>query len=199
MIKGTKLFKVTVSDGQIDPKPYNKYEDFDSSEPTGTLAEYLEKAKALYRWYVMSMNLSKGLETLSNISVEADSKTVPSEVSFVLTYTQPDALWVEVDEADYDPEDKIENDKLRDGRVIFMGKKAIKRIIETTLAHDYSDESVVCTFASQFNPERITKTSEFMPYSDSPMGESFRGIIIEGVSGASIEVEEILDYKQFEK
>lgn len=191
MIKGTKLYKVTISDGKVDPKPYNHYEDFDSDQPTGSLEDYLEKAKALYRWYVMSMNLQKGLETLSNIEAEATSITVPEEVSFVLTYTQPDALWIDCEEGTEGAKE------ISKGRFIVEGEDAIKKIIEDTLDKEYGDEKVICAFASQFNPDKITKTSEFMPYSDLPLGESFRGIVVEA-SQPIVVVEEILEYKQFE-
>ena len=97
MIKGSKIFKVTVSGGKVDPKPFNKYKDWKDAIENNSFSgvdSYKEKAKANYRWMLMAQNLQKGLDTLSNIDCEATSSTIPGSVEFILTYTQPDGLWV---------------------------------------------------------------------------------------------------------
>ena len=176
MIKGTKIFKVTIDGQAVDPKPYNQYDDFNSENPSGTEEDYTNKAKALYRWYLMSMNLNKGLDTLSNIKAEADSKTVPSNVEFYLTYTQPDALWIR-----------------KDGEVITNGLEVIKTIIEDTLSASYEEGC----FAPQFNPNPSEPSPQDIYTSKLPLGESFKGIVVDGVE-PTIVVEEVREYKQFD-
>ena len=122
MIKGTKLFKITGLTN-VDPKTFNQYEDWEDAIENKSYAStdaYIEKAKANYRWMLMSMNLNKGLETLSNIKSEATSITIPGSVEFVLTYTQPDGLYIKEDDN------------------VFEGKDAIQKIIEDTLNKDYA-------------------------------------------------------------
>lgn len=168
MIKGTKLFKVIVSNGKIDPKEFNQYDDFNSEETSGTLEQFKDKAKAYYRWMLMSMNLNKGLGILSNIKSEATSITVPNSVEFVLTYTQPDGLYIKEDNNE------------------FEGKDAIQKIIEDTLNKDYS---VILTY---FDPSVISKENE----SSMPHGRTMGEVEVEAVS-PTVTVEEMLEYTQF--
>ena len=194
MIKGSKIFKVTVSGGKVDPKPFNKYKDWekaiednDFAEVTEEIHPYKEKAKANYRWMIMSQNLQKGLDTLSNIDCEATSSTIPDSVEFILTYTQPDGLYIDVDESEYDPDNK-EIIKSND-RVLFLGTKAIKRIIEDTLNKDYE---VILTY---FSPESYDGSKKY----ESPLakGTVMEKLPVEAVS-PSVDVEELVDgYREF--
>lgn len=154
MIKGTKLFKVTLSGAKVDPKAFNQYEvkrkredgtevgyDVDYAFNEGSENDYIEKAKANYRWMLMSMNLNKGLETLSGIKTTGDNpSTIPSEVSFILTYTQPDALWYKDEETGkIESEDKV---------------KVIEKIIKDTLNQKYN---VILTY---FDTKSVSEKHE---------------------------------------
>ena len=147
MIKGSKVFKVTITGKGVDPRTFDQYPVKTSEDDTkgydvdyliknGSTSAYIEKAKANYRWMLMSMNLNKGLETLSSIKTTGDSPSeLASKVEFLLTYTQPDGLYVEVDESEYSDDKEI----IKSGdKVLFLGKKAIKRIIEDTLNQTYN-------------------------------------------------------------
>lgn len=179
MIKGSKIFKVTVSGGKVDPKPFNKYKDWKNAIETNTFADiekYKEKAKANYRWMLMAQNLQKGLDTLSNIDCEATSSTIPGSVKFILTYTQPDGLWV-----------RDENNE-----VIFENKiEVITKIIEDTLNKDYE---VILTY---FDPYKINEENE------SPLakGTVMEKLPVEAVSNSTITVEEFEElsggYREF--
>lgn len=178
MIKGTKLFKVTISGEGVDPRTFNQYKeeeykDFDFS--TGSVEDYQTKAKANYRWMLMSMKLNKGLETLSNIKTTGDDpKTVPSEVEFVLTYTQPDALYVKEDEN------------------VFEGKNAIEKIIADTLNQEYE---VILTW---FDPKQNSSANDKIYVSTLPNGEATSQMTVEPVQ-PSVTVEEVTEYTQFEE
>lgn len=176
MIKGSKIFKVTVSGGKVDPKPFNKYDDWKDAIENNTFADidvYKEKAKANYRWMIMSQNLQKGLDTLSNIKCEATSSTLPSSVEFLLTYTQPDGLWF-----------RDENNE-----VVINAITVITKIIEDTLNKEYN---VILTY---FSPETINKEHE----STLAKGTVMEELTVEAVSG-SVSVEELVDgYREFEE
>lgn len=176
MIKGSKIFKVTVSGGKVDPKPFNKYDDWKDAIENNTFADidvYKEKSKANYRWMIMSQNLQKGLDTLSNIKCEATSSTLPSSVEFLLTYTQPDGLWF-----------RDENNE-----VITDAITVITKIIEDTLNKEYN---VILTY---FSPETINKEHE----STLAKGTVMEELTVEAVSG-SVSVEELVDgYREFEE
>lgn len=201
MIKGSKIFKVTVSGGKVDPKPFNKYEDWKNAIENNTFASggeedegttpYQLKAKANYRWMIMSQNLQKGLDTLSNIKINGGSSSdVPGSVEFILTYTQPDGLWVEVDESEY-----VDNDpeiiKTSNDRVLFLGSKAIKRIIENTLKQKYE---VILTY---FSTDEVEKEHE----SSLAKGTVMKELTVEAVSDSTITVEEFEElsggYREF--
>ena len=174
MIKGTKIFKVTgLTD--VDPKAFNQYDDWKDAIENNSFADiesYKEKAKALYRWYQVSMNLNKGLETLSTIKINGGSSSeVPGSVDFILTYTQPDALWI-----------RDENDE-----VIFEDKIAIiKKIIEDTMNQEYN---VILTY---FSPDTINKENE----STLAKGTVMEELKVEAKS-ASVTVEEVMEFSQF--
>lgn len=176
MIKGSKIFKVTVSGGKVDPKPFNKYDDWKDAIENNTFADidvYKEKAKANYRWMIMSQNLQKGLDKLSNIKCEATSSTLPSSVEFLLTYTQPDGLWF-----------RDENNE-----VITDAINVITKIIEDTLNKEYN---VILTY---FSPETINKEHE----STLAKGTVMEELTVEAVPG-SVSVEELVDgYREFEE
>lgn len=176
MIKGSKIFKVTVSGGKVDPKPFNKYDDWKDAIENNTFADidaYKEKAKANYRWMIMSQNLQKGLDTLFNIKCEATSSTLPNSVEFLLTYTQPDGLWF-----------RDENNE-----VITDAITVITKIIEDTLNKEYN---VILTY---FSPETINKEHE----STLAKGTVMEELTVEVVSG-SVSVEELVDgYREFEE
>lgn len=160
MIQGTKMFKVSINGidgasdeqkGFLDNKKVSEYEDFDSSkQPIAgeTLEQYKAKARGYVRFYQMCMNLQKGLDFLGNIeTVGADHIEVPTKMEFVLSYTQPDGLTVEVEKDEYVEDD--DTFETRDGRVFFKGMKAIKRLIAKVLVEKYTvignyyDNSVV--------------------------------------------------------
>lgn len=176
MIKGTKIYKVKVENGQVDPKPFNKYKDWKISIDNNDFADvdsYKAKAKANYRWMLMAQNLQKGLETLSNIDCEASSSTIPSSVEFVLTYTQPDALWIR-----------------ENGEVIFEDKEqVITKIIEDTLNQEYG------VILEYFSPKTYSGSKDY----ESPLAE---GVVTEKltveVASPSVEVKELVDgYREF--
>ena len=170
MIKGSKIFKVTVSNGKIDPKEFNQYDDFNSETTYGTLNQFKEKAKAYYRWMLMSMNLNKGLEVLSNVKSTATSISVPDTVEFILTYTQPDGLWL-----------RDENDNIIDDNI-----QLITKIIEDTLNQTYN---VILTY---FDPSTINEENE----TSMPHGRTMGEIEVEA-STPSVSVEELFEYTQF--
>ena len=173
MIKGTKLFKVTGLTN-VDPKAFNQYDDWKNAIENNTFADiekYKEKAKANYRWMLISMNLNKGLETLSNIKINGGSSSdVPGSVDFIVTYTQPDALWV------------------KDGENYIQGGDAIKKIIEDTLNQEYN---VILTY---FSPKTINKENE----STLAKGTVMEELTVEA-KPVSVSVEELLEYSHFEE
>ena len=174
MIKGSKVFKVTVSNGGIDPKEFNQYDDFDSANPSGNTDDYIEKAKAYYRWMLMSMNLNKGLGTLSSIKATANSKTVPDSVEFILTYTQPDGLWL-----------RDENDEIIDN-----GIEVITKIIEDTLKQTYN--VILTSFDTRANSTLNPKS-----YSSTiPFERNMEEVEVEATT-PSVTVEELFEYTQF--
>ena len=193
MIKGTKVFKVTVENGEVDPKPFNKYIDWKDAIKNNKYADesaYQDKAKANYRWMLMSMALQKGLDTLSNIKAEASSYELPDSVEFILTYTQPDALWVDVDESEYADDPEII--KTNDGRVLFLGSKAIKRIIENTLEQEYK---VILTY---FSPKKVSSHNSEIYSSPLAKGTVMEELVV-GISNPSVTVEELVDgYREFD-
>lgn len=171
MIKGTKLFKVTIEGEGVDPKPFNQYEDWKNAIENNTFADainYKNKAKANYRWMLISMALNKGLETLSNIKAEATSSSIPGSVEFVLTYTQPDALWIKEDEN------------------VFEGANAITKIIEDTLNQTYN---VILTW---FDPAKVNEENE----SSMAKGTTMSELEVEAVT-PTVTVKEQFEYTQF--
>lgn len=186
MIHGTKIFHVTIENGDLDPKAYNHYADF-SYDNLGTQKNYEDKAKALYRWYMLSMNLQKGLETLSNITITGgDSKTVPTSVDFYLTYTQPDGLWVDCEESEEGAKE------ISNGRFILEGDKALTKIIKDTLSNEYKG------IVSVFDPEPADAQK---PADDTqlPRCEKTVEITLTSITNATITVESVIDgYRMFE-
>lgn len=149
MIKGTKIYKVSIANaagssdtqkGFLDNLKVSDYSDFDIlSQPIAgeTLEQYKIKARGLVRFNQMCLNLQKGLDWLGDIeTVGANHITPPTQMTFKLCYTQPDGLFVEVDSSEYEEDDEII--KNRDGRVFFIGSKAIKRLIALSLFNNYN-------------------------------------------------------------
>lgn len=180
MIKGTKIFKVTIENGGIDPKPYNQYSDFEEYTPVSEdKGKFVEKGKALYRWYTLAMKLQKGLDTLSNVKITGGTcKTVPTKVEFRLTYTQPDALYIK-DNSEYTPDE------------------VISVWIEEALNQSYEG------FINYYYPKVFTKENSNVKINSSYETSEFygesKGTEIEAIDGAIINVEEVLtEYKEFE-
>lgn len=187
MIHGTKIFHVTIENGDLDPKAYNHYADFEEEGYTyGGASAYENKAKALYRWYMLSMGVQKGLETLSNITITGgDSKTVPTSVDFYLTYTQPDGLWIDCEESDEGAEE------VSKGRFILKGDKALTKIIEDTLANEYKG------IVTAFDPTVVQAQAAD---SGLPRGEKTVEITLTSITNATITVESVIDgYRMFEE
>lgn len=188
MIQGTKIFRVTVSNGEIDNYKVCDYKDFDISQiTTADKDACIKKAVAKVKFDKLCMDLQKGLdymEDFDNTRENGSYKNVPSSLSFTLSYTQPDGLFVEVkqDDADYvESGDNVE--KLRDGRVIFKGAKALEKIIKDSLKGEYKimTEYYDCTKVS-------TKA-----------GQELKGWVIDYLditsSNPTIEIKELLPYK----
>ena len=183
MIKGTKIFKVTgLTD--VDPKSFNQYKDWEDVIKNKSYADtdaYIEKAKANYRWMLMSMNLNKGLETLSDIKINGGSSSeVPGSVDFILTYTQPDALWYKDEETgDIVSEDKIE---------------IIKKIIKDTLNQDYN--VILTYFDSEIAESKQIDGIEYV--SQMPYGTTMRETEIEAKTvEPTVEEVEGITYQQY--
>ena len=149
MIQGTKIYKVSIANaagssdtkkGFLDNLKVSDYSDFDiSAQPINgeTLEQYKIKARGLVRFNQMCLNLQRGLDTLTEVTTEgANHITPPTKIEFKLVYTQADGLMVEVDSSEYADEEEIV--KLRDGRVFFVGTKAIKRLIAKALVEDFN-------------------------------------------------------------
>jgi hypothetical protein len=192
MIKGTRIFKVTGLTN-VDPKAFNQYKDWKeiidkNTFNDGDADKFKNKAIANYRWMLISIALNKGLETLSNIKINGgSSKDVPTSVDFVLTYTQPDALWVEVDESEYIADDP-EIIKTNNGRVLFLGSKAITRILENTLNQKYE---VILTY---FSPEKVNKEHE----SKLAKGTVMEELEVTAVPSTASVDEDVLTYSRFD-
>lgn len=180
MIKGTRIFKITVSGGKVDPKPFNKYKDWKDAIENNSFAgesAYQEKAKANYRWMLMSMALQKGLDTLSNIKAEATSSSIPGSVEFILTYTQPDALWYKDENDEVVYEDKID---------------VITKLIEDVLKQEYK---VILTY---FSPDAVTSNNDKIYSSPLAKGTVMEELVVEA-STPSVSAEELVDgYREFD-
>jgi len=184
MIKGTKLFKVTIEGEGVDPRTFDQYPVKTSEEDTkgydadyliknGSTNAYIEKAKANYRWMLISMALNKGLETLSCIKTTGDSPSaLATKVEFLLTYTQPDALWIKEDEN------------------VFEGADAITKIIEDTLNQTYN--VILTWFDTDVKSSENDKTYTSSIAKNTVMGEQKIGPVTPSVS-----VEELFEYTQF--
>lgn len=195
MIQGTKIYKVSIANaagssdtqkGFLDNLKVSDYSDFDISvQPINgeTLEQYKIKARGLVRFNQMCLNLQRGLDTLVEVTTEgANHINPPTKMGFKLVYTQADGLMVEVDSSEYADEEEIV--KLRDGRVFFIGTKAIKRLIAKALVEDFN------VIANYFDN---TKTP-----SGNPLGWQLKDLVVEGpcdsyaTAEALVTVEEIL-------
>lgn len=195
MIKGTKVYKVTVANaagstdvekGFLDNLKVSDYEDFDiSTQPVSgeTLEQYKIKARGLVRFKQMCLNLQRGLDTLCEVvTTGADHIKPVTKMEFKLVYTQPDGLTIEVGEDDFAEDEEIF--KTRDGRVFFKGKKAIKRLIAKALTDDYT---VIANYFDNSNTP-----------SGNAIGWELRELVVEGpcadltTAEALVTVEEVL-------
>ena len=195
MIKGTKVYKVTVANaagstdvekGFLDNLKVSDYEDFDiSTQPVSgeTLEQYKIKARGLIRFNNMCLNLQRGLDTLCEVvTTGADHIKPVTKMEFKLVYTQPDGLTIEVGEDEFAEDEEIF--KTRDGRVFFKGKKAIKRLIAKALTDDYT---VIANYFDNSNTP-----------SGNAIGWELRELVVEGpcadltTAEALVTVEEVL-------
>ena len=195
MIKGTKVYKVTVANaagstdvekGFLDNLKVSDYEDFDiSTQPVSgeTLEQYKIKARGLVRFKQMCLNLQRGLDTLCEVvTTGADHIKPVTKMEFKLVYTQPDGLTIEVGEDEFAEDEEIF--KTRDGRVFFKGKKAIKRLIAKALTDDYT---VIANYFDNSNTP-----------SGNAIGWELRELVVEGpcadltTAEALVTVEEVL-------
>lgn len=127
---------------------YNSYDYPDFDEETITLDESTAKALGYIRWLQLSLALSQFGVFYSNVLKlnGADYKTTPTSIEFVFGYNQPASIVCFVDSSKYvEGDDEIE--KLRDGRVIYKGAKALKEIVAKVMASNYN------LFVQYFNPE----------------------------------------------
>lgn len=177
MIQGTKIYKISIANaagssneqkGFLDNLKVSDYSDFDiSAQPieSETLEQYKIKARGYVRFKQMCLNLQKGLDFLGDIETTgANHITPPTKMDFTVSFTQPDGLMVQVDESEYADEEEII--KLRDGRVFFVGIKAIKRLIAQALADEYN------VIANYFDN---TKTP-----SGNPLGWQLKELVVKG-------------------
>lgn len=177
MIQGTKIYKISIANaagssneqkGFLDNLKVSDYSDFDiSAQPieSETLEQYKIKARGYVRFKQMCLNLQKGLDFLGDIETTgANHITPPTKMDFTVSFTQPDGLMVQVDESEYADEEEII--KLRDGRVFFVGTKAIKRLIAKALADEYN------VIANYFDN---TKTP-----SGNPLGWQLKELVVKG-------------------
>jgi len=195
MIRGTKVYKVTVANaagstdvekGFLDNLKVSDYSDFDIlKQPISgeTLEQYKIKARGLIRFKQMALNLQRGLDTLCEVlTTGADHITPPTKIEFKLVYTQPDGLTIEVGEDEFAEDEEIF--KTRDGRVFFKGSKAIKRLIAKALSDDYT---VIANYFDNTNTP-----------SGNPLGWQLKELVVEGpcadvaTAEALVTVEEVL-------
>ena len=114
---------------------YNSYDYADFDGESISLDESKAKALGYIRWLQLSLALSQFGVFYSNVLKlnGADYKTTPTSIEFVFGYNQPTSIICEVDPSKYvDGDDEIE--KLRDGRVIYKGAKALKEIVAKVMA-----------------------------------------------------------------
>lgn len=188
MIQGTKIYKVVINSGKIDNHKACDYQEFYDNDEYNTASEdvqvFKEKGKALVRFNNVCLALQRGLDTMFDIQTSGDDpKTVASSIEFKLAYTQDDGLWVGVDESEYADDPEIE--KLRDGRVIFKGKKAIEELIKSACLERIAIVEYFETKASVDSNEVATSRP-----SNAPCGWSFEQMIIEETT-PTVSVEEI--------
>lgn len=177
MIQGTKIYKISIANaagsandqkGFLDNLKVSDYSDFDiSTQPLEgeTLEQYKIKARGYVRFKQMCLNLQKGLDFLGDIETTgANHITPPTKMDFTVSFTQPDGLMVQVEESEYADEEEIV--KLRDGRVFFIGTKAIKRLIAKALTDEYN------VIANYFDN---TKTP-----SGNPLGWQLKDLVVKG-------------------
>lgn len=184
MIQGTKIYKVTVTGGQIDNHKASDYKDFDSNKINAyTVDEMINKAKANMRFYNVCMALQKGLDTMFDIETTGDkANAVASQISFKLAYTQDDGLWVECEDGTKNAE------TLRDGRFIVKGADAIEKLIKDACKKSNA-------LIEYFEPRLDMNGSDGnlnTKSSNAPFGWTSKGVEIDETT-PSVEVEEIVE------
>lgn len=127
---------------------YNSYDYADFDGESISLDESKAKALGYIRWLQLSLELSQFGVFYSNVLKlnGADYKTTPTSIEFVFGYNQPASIICVVDPSKY-VEGDAEIEKLRDGRVIYKGAKALKEIVAKVMASDYN------LFVQYFNPD----------------------------------------------
>lgn len=166
MIKGTTFYKIKISNamgstdeskGFFDNLKCNQYDDFSPSADESLVEIYKIKARGHFRFSQMAMDLQKGLDYMGQIvTTNASATKSPTSMEFVLGYTQPDGLFVQVSKEDFDAE-KDETMKLqtRDGKLLFVKERAIIRIIAQVLVSKYTP------IANYFNSEPLVSKKAY--------------------------------------
>lgn len=132
--------------GFIDPMKAWEYSSFD--ETLGSLEEYKSKGRGYIRWRNLALQLSQfGVFYMNVLSIDGVTAATdtPTKVKFTMGYEQPESIFCYVDDSEYVAGDSSV-EKLRNGKVIFKGIKALKRIVAKSLLMNSSE------FVTIFNP-----------------------------------------------
>lgn len=131
--------------GFIDAFNSFDYTDFDPEKLT--LEQSKAKARGYIRWLQLSLVLSQFGVFYSNVLKlnGADYKTTPTSIEFVFGYNQSSSIICDVPADKYVAGDE-EIEKLRNGRVIYKGAKALKELVAKSMASDHS------LFVQYFDP-----------------------------------------------
>lgn len=186
MIQNSKAYRVTISNGQVDNfKPTDELKEGQEINIKELAHDdedfYLPKAQAFVRYHNVCRALQKGLDFLgdfadANLREETKNDKVPSTMKFTVLYTQPDGMFVYVDEG---TENAITVKCGAEIKYALTGADAIKKVVEDELKADHNK-----VIAEVFN----AKTTNNNGY---PMGYQLKTIDVPGVS-ASVVVEEII-------
>lgn len=131
--------------GFIDGYKFTEYTDF--NKESGSLEIYINKTAGYIRWNALCLALSRfGVFFMELDKLErARSIVEPSSIEFTFGYEQPESIIEFVSEEEYVEDDELV-EKLRDGRVVFKGVKALKEIIAKTLTQD------ITSFGTVYDP-----------------------------------------------
>lgn len=131
--------------GFIDGYKFTEYTDF--NETAGSLETYINKTAGYIRWNALCLALSRFGVFFMELDRLEDAKSIvePSSIEFTFGYEQPESIIEFVSEEEYVEDDELV-EKLRDGRVIFKGVKALEEIIAKTLIQD------ITSFGTVYDP-----------------------------------------------